>query len=223
MISEPELVGGADFERSEVLTETPPPGPPRARRPWLWALGGAVAASAVWGAGLYAYEREEPAGLDLQGYRQVDDLCEVVRLDALGDALGKRRDTGSSPVVDEPAISEVSCSIGFGAEEGGQSVDITYTLHKAVDPGPEFEARAQQFNLLKKIDGIGEQAFFDDMGEQGGRLRVLDGPAEFQIDILSQDYMLNGEMVSTGTSADLSGIDVPMIQDLLALMAALKK
>ncbi len=30
-------------------------------------------------------------------------------------------------------------------------------------------------------------------------------------------------MVSSGTSADLSGIDVPMIQDLLALMAALKK
>ncbi|MFJ4869219.1 hypothetical protein [Streptomyces sp. NPDC088757] len=223
MISEPELVGGADFERSEVLTEAAPPGPSRARRPWLWALGGAVAASAVWGAGLYAYEREEPAGPDLQGYRQVDDLCEVARLDALADALGKRRDHGSSPVVDEPAISEVSCSVGFGPEDGGQSVDITYTLHKVVDPGPEFEARAQQFGILKKIDGIGEQAFFDDMEEQGGRLRVLDGPAEFQIDILSQDYTLNGETVSTGTSADLSGIDVPMIQDLLALMAALKK
>ncbi len=69
--------------------------------------------------------------------------------------------------MDEPAISEVSCSIGFGPEEGGQSVEITYTLHKVVDPGPEFEARAQQFGILKKIDGIGEQAFFDDMEEEG--------------------------------------------------------
>ncbi|KOX40324.1 hypothetical protein ADL08_22770 [Streptomyces sp. NRRL F-6492] len=217
------MVGGAGFERPEVLTEAPPPRPPRARRPWLWALGGAVAASAVWGGGLYAYGREEPAGVDLKGYRQVEDLCEVARLEALTDALGKRRDNGSSPTVDEPAIGEMSCTVGFGPEGGEQSVGITYTLHKMVDPGPEFEARAQQFGLLKKVDGIGEQAFFDDMEKEGGRLRVLDGPAEFQIDIVSQDYMLNGEEITSGTRADLSGIDVPMTQDLLALMAALKK
>ncbi|MER7913401.1 hypothetical protein, partial [Streptomyces sp. NPDC096068] len=35
MISEPELVGGGGFERPEVLTEAPPPRPPRAHRPWL--------------------------------------------------------------------------------------------------------------------------------------------------------------------------------------------
>ncbi|WP_432115037.1 hypothetical protein [Streptomyces sp. S1] len=221
MISEPELVGGGGFERPEVLTEAPPPRPPRAHRPWLWALGGAVLASAVWGGGLYAYERGEPAGPDLAGYKEVDDLCEVVRFEALAEALGKQRESGSSPVMKEPAISETSCSVAFGPQEGGRSVDITYTLHKVVDPGPEFEARAQQSGLLVKVDGIGEQAFFDDMEEEGGRLRVLDGPAEFQVDIFSQDYTMDGEEISS--SIDLSGIEVPMTQDVLALMAALKK
>ncbi|MFJ5936082.1 hypothetical protein [Streptomyces sp. NPDC093071] len=178
-------------------------------------------ASAVWGGGLYAYERGKPAGPDLQGYRHVEDLCEVVDFEALAGALGKRRESGSSPVVNEPAISETSCSVAFGPQEGGQSVDITYTLHKVVDPGPEFEARAQQFGLLRKVDGIGETAFFDDMEEEGGRLRVLDGQAEFQVDIFSQDYALDGEEISS--SIDLSGIEVPMTQDVLALMAALKK
>ncbi|MFC8587100.1 hypothetical protein ACFUGD_21515 [Streptomyces sp. NPDC057217] len=221
MISEPELVGGGGFERPEVLTEAPPPRPPRAHRPWLWALGGAVLASAVWGGGLYAYERGKPAGPDLKGYRHVEDLCEVVRFEALAEALGKRRESGSSPVTNEPAISETSCSVAFGPQEGGQSVDITYTLHKVVDPGPEFEARAQQSGLLVKVDGIGEQAFFDDMEKEGGRLRVLDGPAEFQVDIFSQDYTMDGEEISS--SIDLSGIEVPMTQDVLALMAELKK
>ncbi|MER7912339.1 hypothetical protein [Streptomyces sp. NPDC096068] len=89
------------------------------------------------------------------------------------------------------------------------------------DPGPEFEVRAQQAGLLRKVDGIGETAFFDDMEEEGGRLRVLDGQAEFQVDIFSQDYTMDGEEIVS--SLDLSGIEVPMTQDVLALMAALKK
>ncbi|MFC7978671.1 hypothetical protein [Streptomyces cinereoruber] len=221
MISEPELVGGTGFEPPEVLTETRPPRPPRARRPWLWALGGAVAASAVWGGGLYAYERGKPTGPDLQGYRHVEDLCGAARLEALAGVLGERREDRTPPVVNEPAISETGCEVGFGPPEAEQTVSITYTLHKVTDPGPEFEARTQQSGLLVKVDGIGEQAFFDDMEAEGGRLRVLDGPAEFQVDIYRQSYDMNGEEIAS--SLDLSGIEVPMTQDLLALMAELKK
>ncbi|MFI9120146.1 hypothetical protein ACIGW0_12240 [Streptomyces bikiniensis] len=220
MISEPELVGGTGFEPPEVLTETRPP---RARRPWPWALGGAVLASAVWGAGLYAYERGKPAGPDLAGYRHVEDLCGAARLAALAGVLGERREDRAPPVVNEPAISETGCEAGFGPPEAEQTVGITYTLHKVVDPGPEFEARARQSGFLAKVDGIGEQAFFDDMEEEGGRLRVLDGQAEFEIGIHRQSHGPNGEPVPPGPLIDLSGIEVPMTQDLLALMAGLRK
>ncbi|MFE9739792.1 hypothetical protein [Streptomyces sp. NPDC006477] len=223
MISEPELVGGVAFENPEVLTETPPPRPPRARRPWLWALGGAVVASAVWGGGLYAYGQKKEPGPDLGGYKPVEKLCELAELKALGTVLGKRSQDGAGFVVDEPSMSESSCSITYGpVDTPGQSVDVTYTLHKTIDPGPEFAVRARQFGVIQELDGIGEQAFFDDHDGQGGTLRILDGQAEITINMFRQDYEVNGKLVKTKW-IDFTGIDVPMTQDALALMAALKK
>lgn len=223
MISEPELVGGVAFENPEVLTETPPPRPPRARRPWLWALGGAVVASAVWGGGLYAYGQKKEPGPDLGGYKPVVDLCELAELKALEAILGKRGTDGVGPVMDEPAVSESMCSASFGAEDIGQDLSITYTLHKVIDPEPEFAAMAQRHGKLQRIDGVGEQAYFDDQGEHGGILRVLDGQAEIEIELYRQgDFEVNGKLVSA-PPIDLTGVDVPMTQDMLALMAALKK
>ncbi|MFJ8657810.1 hypothetical protein [Streptomyces sp. NPDC093795] len=222
MISEPELVGGVEFEAPEVLTETPPPRPPRTRRPWLWALGGAVVASAVWGGGLYAYGQRTEAGPDLGGYKPVADLCDVAELKALGAVLGKKSQDGAGLGVDEPAMSESSCMVVFGPSETGQSVDVTYTLHKRVDPEPEFAVRARQNGVIQELDGIGEQAFFDSHSGEGGTLRILDGQAEITINLYRQYHEVNGVPVES-ERLDLSGIDVPMSQDALALMAALKK
>ncbi|MFE2013977.1 hypothetical protein [Streptomyces sp. NPDC059491] len=226
MISEPELVGGTEFDAPEVLTETPPPRPsrpPRPGRPWLWAVGGAVVASAVWAGGLYAYGQRPDPGPDLGGYRPVEDLCKVAGLKAIGGALGKRVQDGVSPVIDEPSISETSCNVTFGQVDTGPSVSVTYTLHKVTDPGPEFATRAQQYGVLQKVDGVGEEAFFDDESGQGGRLRILDGQVELDLQIyVPHDVELNGKPVDTGPPVDLSGIDVPMTQDALALMKALR-
>ncbi|MFB7029049.1 MULTISPECIES: hypothetical protein [unclassified Streptomyces] len=224
MISEPELVGGGGFERPEVLTEAPPPRPPRARRPWLWALGGAVVASAVWGGGLYAYERREPPGPDLGGYKEVDDLCGKAKLEALTAVLGKQAGTGAGPVMDEPALHRRSCSLDFGSMETGYSGNVVYTLHKVTDPGPEFGAWGKYYELTTPIDGVGEKALFDDRGGEGGELRVLDGQIEIELSI-SRQYATDehGEVIQETRPLDLSGIEVPMTQDVLALMAELKK
>ncbi|MFD8639064.1 hypothetical protein ACFV14_02015 [Streptomyces zaomyceticus] len=227
MISEPEFEGGTTFETAEVLTEERGPRPPRARRPWLWALGGAVAASAVWGGGLYAYEQRKEPGPDLGGYATVaeEELCKLAKLRALSGILGERNVDGHGAVLDEAAISEASCSAAFGPQEAGQTVDVRYTLHKTIDPEHEFEARAQQSGVLRKIDGIGEQAWFDDAGGQGGTLWILDGQAELQFQMYWQiPFDESGNPVEGAPEQpDLSGIDVPMSQDALALMAALKK
>ncbi|MFE6850548.1 hypothetical protein ACFVDH_07125 [Streptomyces sp. NPDC057674] len=228
MISEPELDGDTSYESTEVLTEERAPRPPGPRRPWLWALGGAVVASAVWGGALYAVQRGEEPGPDLGGYTSVlreEELCELAKLKALGGILGKRNVDGNGPVMDEPAISEASCSAGFGPEEASQTVEVRYTLHKVIDPAHEFEAKARQAGILRRIDGIGEQAWFDDASGQGGTLWILDGQAEIELSLYWQvPYDESGNPIDDAVEQpDLSGIDVPMSQDALALIAALKK
>ncbi|MFF7811912.1 hypothetical protein ACFZCF_08330 [Streptomyces sp. NPDC007945] len=225
MISEPELEGGAPFETAEVLTEERAPRPPRPRRgrmPWLWALGGAAIASAVWGAGLYAFAGRQPEGVDLRGYTSVEDLCARAELKSLEAVLGDRSGSGAGPYLDEPTLSESSCSVNFGKGEREQDVQITYTLHKQIDPGPEFAARAKQVDLIEPVGGVGEQAFFSG-SEDGGTLRVLDGQAVLEFS-LYRTYIENekGQTVERG-APDLSGLDVPLTQDALALLAALRK
>ncbi|SEC59736.1 hypothetical protein [Streptomyces sp. TLI_105] len=224
MISEPELVGGVEFDAPEVLTETPPPRPPRARRPWLWALGGAVLASAVWGGGLYAYGQKKEPGPDLGGYTSEVKLCEVAKLKALGGILGKRSEDGIGPEMDDQAVYETSCQITFGPPEAGYSASLTYTLHKVTDPGPEFAARAKYYDLTTPIGGLGEAAVFDDRQGEGGELRVLDGQVEIELSV-NRQYSTDefGKPLGVPKPVDLSGIDVPMTEDLLALMAELKK
>lgn len=227
MISEPELDGGDAFVTSEVLTETPPPGPPRpprTRRPWLWALGGAVLASAVWGGVLYTYEQRKAAGPDLGGYKAVENVCERVQFKALAVILGKQSVDGTGPGMDDPALYEAFCPISFGPPESGHGVSLRYTLHKVTDPEPEFESRAKYYELTTPIDGIGEKAFFADRGGEGGELRVLDGQVEIELSVYRQyETDEQGNPVGESEPIDLSGIEVPMTQDLLALMAALKK
>ncbi|MEU6621805.1 hypothetical protein ABZ926_13665 [Streptomyces litmocidini] len=228
MISEPELVGGEEFDAPEVLTDVPPPRPPRpsrARRPWLWALGGAVLASAVWGGGLYAYQQRRDPGPDLGGYRDAEDFCRTLRLKALEGVLGKPGQDGDGESIKDPALFRVGCSITFGPPDKGYSASITYTLHKKSDPGPEFAPKNNRGGAMQSVDGLGEQAFFDQSGNEGAQLVALDGQAEFELSIWSQyDYdSSTGEATVNTREIDLSGIDVPMTQDLLALMAALKK
>ncbi|WP_426365873.1 hypothetical protein [Streptomyces sp. E-08] len=223
MISEPELVGGVEFDDPEVLTDVPPPRPPRTRRPWLWALGGAVLASALWGGGLYAYAQKKDPGPDLGGYPTGVKLCEKAKLKALGGILGKRSEDGIGPEMDDPAVYETSCSMMYGDPDAGYSATLTYTLHKVTDPGPEFAARAKYYDVATPIGGLGEQAFFDDRGGEGGQIRVLDGQAQFELEVYRQ-YSTDeqGNPLGEAEPVDLSGIDVPMTQDLLALMAALR-
>ncbi|MFF9149979.1 hypothetical protein ACF1BN_34570 [Streptomyces sp. NPDC014861] len=223
MISEPELVDGAPFGTAEVPAEEGEPRPPRGRRPWLWGLGGALVASALWGAGLYAYglaQRDE--GVDLGGYKPVEAFCDAARMKAMALVLGERIEGGPGRFLDEPALSESSCYINFGEGERQQSATVSYTLHKKIDPEVEFDARAKHSDLILPVSGVGERAFFGDRGEDGGAMLVLDGQAVVQIDIY-RSYYENEDGEPGEGAPDLSGIDVPMTQDVLALLAELKK
>ncbi|MGW2016394.1 hypothetical protein [Streptomyces sp. NPDC001927] len=232
MISEPELVGGEDFPAGQVpVPETvePPARPTGPGRPWLWALGGAVVASAVWAGGLYAYERSQEGDLpDLAGYRTVADLCATARLKGLAGALGpKSADVGASSENHE-ALDTAHCSLTMGNPATGHGVSISYRLHKVTDPGPEFLARYEgsSWGDFQRVDGVGESAFYLlHPGDEGAEMAVLDGQVELEISVSTNTVWDEeaGESVSTTERVDLEGIDTVLAQDLIALMAALKK
>ncbi|MEU5218867.1 hypothetical protein AB0G79_22085 [Streptomyces sp. NPDC020807] len=245
MISEPELGEGDPFYSTEVLDRTPPPGeprPPRARRPWLWALGGALAASVVWGGGLYAYEqRQGEAEVDLGGYKAVGNLCEKAELRQLVGILGERSsDSGDSasrspqgePVEGDPegrtgesSMDVANCSVTFGPPETGYSGTLSYVRHLVTDPGPEFDDNTRRYFAVQPFEGVGEKAYADVSADNGGAtMVVLDGQVEISLNIYAMSTWDEdkGESVQKTKPIDLSGIDVPMAQDMLALMKALK-
>ncbi|MEU8519637.1 hypothetical protein [Streptomyces sp. NBC_01216] len=234
MISEPELTGGAGFPGAgppTTLLDLGPPGPPERPapgRPWLWALGGAVVASAVWAAGLYAYQRHEAGrGPDLGGYHRVEDLCAKVRLKALAAELGPLAVDHTGSGRENPALDRYTCSGTLGSPDTGYGVNVSFDLHRVTDPGPEFAALFGDPDFeAEPVQGLGEQAFFQLEEEQSGAwMRVLDGYAEAEISLQLRQVWdrETNEAVPRTRKVDLSGVDALLAQDLRTLMAELKK
>ncbi|MFE0699573.1 hypothetical protein [Streptomyces sp. NPDC058872] len=224
MISEPELVGGEPLDAPEVLDAAPSPRRQRTRPPWQWALGGAVLASALWGGGLYAYGQRAESGPDLGGYTAETNLCEASELKALAGVFGARTAAGDQSVMDDPALYESSCMITFGSSAPRYSASVRYTLHRMTDPGPEFSVRANYHGFSKPVAGLGEMAFLAQHGDDGGELRVLDGQVVIEL-MLYREYEVDasGNPVDPVAPMDMSGLDVPMTQDMQDVIAALKK
>ncbi|MEV4332299.1 hypothetical protein AB0K02_17475 [Streptomyces sp. NPDC049597] len=250
MISEPELVGEESFAAPQTLGAVSAPGPdgagvtddavtslgPRGPRPaWLWALGGAVAASAVWAGGLYALGGQDP---DLGGYRATDNLCAAAQLKNLQTALGKREVEGMPAQFEHATRDEAHCSVelkptGYEPEvdeEGNEvtslpGVHLTYTLHKKTDPGPEFDgtvlARQEAWGAdpeTAAVTGIGERAHVA-RGEDGSTitLDVLDGQAELSIAVTGDWDPASGD-----PATDVTELEGLLVQDMQALMDRLR-
>ncbi|MFJ7984497.1 hypothetical protein [Streptomyces sp. NPDC096351] len=220
MISEPELDGDTVHASAELMTEARDPRPPRPHRPWLWALGGAAVASAVWGGGLYAVQRGEDPGPDLGGYKTVADLCRTAKLGALTTVLGKRYPDNQAEASRAPELEVHDCAVLFGSPESGFSGSVTYTRHLVTDPGPEFDARAARLDL-KPYAGLGEKAY-QQVSDFGAQLIVLDGQVEIEISFTSMASW-NEDGAPKSDQIELDGIEIPLGQDMLALMAALKR
>ncbi|MEO3976011.1 hypothetical protein [Streptomyces sp. CAU 1734] len=244
MISEPELIGadggsagppqlpGArrepdliDFDPDAGFVLDPEPAPARVR--WLWALGGAVVASAVWAGGISVYDAGDP---DPGGYRSTGNLCLEAPMKGLTAILGEAVDNQPRSRKHE-ARDTATCWYSFPAivtspDFDGPSLSLMYTLHKKTDPGPEFEAAVLtemaldgDSALLERIDGLGERTLGHSWGDGGGKLRVLDGQAVFELE-LHQGGLMSSR--ARGKPADLTGVREPLLADLRSLMTRLK-
>jgi hypothetical protein len=249
MISEPEMAGefGAvetrevmgDFDREFV-------GERRPRKPWLWALGGVVMASALWAGALFLYGLGDRKP-DMHGYQLDQDPCPSLQLKSIGAAIAPRQSTTKveSGLLNHAALDQIQCFIPLRpqarAERPGNgwsldyAVAITVALHKKTDPGAEFEARQRvtEFGVdpeakLETVPDLGEKAYLLTRDDGNSELRVLEGGAVLSLS-LSAFTQYQSDDHSEAVAGD--GPDIPdlspyqsaMISDMRDLMSSLKQ
>ncbi|MEV6103868.1 hypothetical protein AB0M28_04010 [Streptomyces sp. NPDC051940] len=164
-----------------------PPGPPqpggRRGRGVLWALVGALVASAAWAGGLFATGNLTfLTGPDLGGYAYTKDLCKETDLKPFEkNGLTLQESTSEDSPNPQPRslthadLDSMQCQVAFDAGTPGTDglpsssrLYLTAERHKATDPGPEFTARQQHWKQysddeytysVKPVSGVGDEAY----------------------------------------------------------------
>lgn len=195
---------------------------------WVWGVGGAVLASAVWGAAVIVNGgfHSEPSA-DLAGYQFHQDICDVMDTGAFKEHyVPSDKDAEKSAHSTHAAQDMSTCSLRFKRQsnnddyddyERGYSpsayVDLSTIWHKRSDPSPEFEAQVRgrhqmrdtpksTFNIVD-VDDVGEEAFFSTESKEdgpltGATLSIRDGWVEVQLTWYSYTTSRNREQLSEG-------------------------
>ncbi|MEV7446440.1 hypothetical protein AB0O22_35740 [Streptomyces sp. NPDC091204] len=227
MITEPELDGEWDTAQAAEVAE---PLAPRERaaaataRPWLWALGGVVAASAVWAGGLYALG-DRLAAPPLS-YRATKNLCADFRAEALSGITGDLHKRPVNKEVGHPAVDAATCVMNNSPDYPGDFfVYVGTALHKKADPSTEFGVPSVDDlanvgdQRTEELPDLGERAVMTAWaGDQGLNLKVLDGGAVFNIRVFATTFAEKDGRPAT----DANAVQAAMVQDMRELMAALK-
>ncbi|MFF3732841.1 hypothetical protein ACFYXM_21550 [Streptomyces sp. NPDC002476] len=249
MISEPEMTG--DFgptDSREVMDGfgNDPVGRPGERRPWLWALGGAVMATVLWAGAFFLYGLGDRRP-DMHGYRLDKDPCPSLRLKSIGAAIGPREsttDTGPR-VVSHAALDQVRCYIPLRSPDGEEqpargwsiaySVGVMVALHKQTDPRAEFEALRRVTDLgiapeakLETVPNLGDRAYLLTSDDETSELRVLEGGAVFSLSLSVFTHYLNSSPDERPPddgpeTPNASAYHSALISDMRDLMASLKR
>uniref|UniRef100_A0AAU2JSN9 DUF3558 domain-containing protein n=1 Tax=Streptomyces sp. NBC_00049 TaxID=2903617 RepID=A0AAU2JSN9_9ACTN len=227
MITEPELDGEwADAGPPEVAEAAASrERVPGRGRPWLWALGGAVLASALWAGTLAVQDRFPGVGAAPPlAYRHSEDLCKEAPLAALSKATVPYRET-TTKSVGGPVVDWAHCffSVDRSGEDRVYMAQVMVELHKKADPQAEFgagpvltSALPEQAVDVQELPGLGERALLGGgLGGTGLRLQVLDGGAVFTLAV--EWWSEDGD-----PEPDTDAIKGAMAEDMRTLMAALR-
>ncbi|MFF2552659.1 hypothetical protein ACFVUS_16755 [Nocardia sp. NPDC058058] len=134
-------------------------------------MGGALLASAVWAAGVFAVG-DRGDGPELHGYHYVENLCTVTEIGALRSAGYENAGGGNLQFtgVAASALDMMSCRVQLDNSKNPNAngfLVATANLHKEVDPAVEFAAfntaQAVGQNGVKidtaKLTGLGDEAY----------------------------------------------------------------
>jgi hypothetical protein len=204
VITEPELAGGADDDGggAEVIGDD---GRGAVRwgaggAGWVWGVGGMLLASAVWAGGVRWWDAHRDGGPDLHGYALSDgprdSPCVGGALAPLARAIGATNTGVMAPtqVSRGEAVDRARCTMdAYVPDALGElarfEVVVAIDLHKYTDPRPEFEdgialdSRDLSPVAEHPVDGLGDLAVLQVLGEQSRQLLVLDGGAVFSLTV----------------------------------------
>lgn len=196
----------------------PPPTGGGAGRAALWAVAGAVAASAAWAAGVFLIGAG--ADPDLRGYASPSNLCNSTDYTSFKEEYTQ---SDSSPVhnsLEDDALDERLCNLSL--KKSGSSYTDAYLyvqldLHRKTDPGPEFTATWKNYGDshsgydVETVSGLGDEAYLvsDDntSGSSSGSLyatlAVRDGWVTYTMSYSA--YYSSYSDTDPPTLADVSG------------------
>ncbi|TQK45152.1 hypothetical protein FBY35_6696 [Streptomyces sp. SLBN-118] len=235
-ISEPEVIGGFPESPAPDTADDEAPSVPRTPRVKAWilgGLGGVVAASVVWGSGLYALGL--PGTPDTVDYRVADQLCDKALLPGLSTRFAKDTDWTSS-VTRHTAMDTADCfgelqASGKGLHRG--RLQLSVVLHKQTDLTAEFEAmRAgtrKRFAAgggggksdVHRVPGLADHAYLVTnefgSGSHWMQLNVLDGGAEFTLALTT---MARGDVSPPPTPKELEPLLIEDMKDVMSSLSA---
>ncbi|MEU6673244.1 hypothetical protein [Streptomyces sp. NPDC046925] len=180
----------------------PPAGPRKPTPGWVWGIGGAVVASALWAGGLFATGNlggSDDAKADLAGYQYRKNLCDVSPLDGFKKKYEIDSDSTSTTHYGsrQKGFDMSYCSRKLKDPEADTDsytsiyVYSTARWHKATDPAGEFASEQKAYEdqsqktysyKTKAVSGIGDEAYLvtdtsgtDEKSLNGMTLAVRDG------------------------------------------------
>ncbi|MFE7050822.1 hypothetical protein ACFVAM_20925 [Streptomyces californicus] len=251
MISEPELVGedGPGSSRDVVSGFDPEQGAGGGRRRSgaVWAVAGALVASAVWASAVFGYGIGRDGKPDPRGYRVESDSCTAMRLPALTKVLGEQVSEPATELdgIEHPALHRIRCTVAFQTrdtpvgENGTRwsvefGVSLTAELHKETDPRPEFEASSTLTEIdgsvverVERVPDLGDQAYLLTLEAGVLRLNVIEGGAVVRLALTGWTFTEDDSDDENGPPDDMAEPDLlayraELINDMREVMKALK-
>ncbi|MFF4394988.1 hypothetical protein [Streptomyces sp. NPDC001480] len=146
----------------------PPPGGGSggAGRAVLWAVVGAVVASAAWAGGVFLIGGKDSA--DLRGYSAPTNLCSGGDYSSFKDEYPDNDTSPTHNSLKADALDEGYCSLSLkktGSSYADAYLTVQMDLHKKTDPGPEFTATWKNYDNshsgydVQNVNGIGDEAY----------------------------------------------------------------
>jgi hypothetical protein len=141
-----------------------------AGRAVLWAVVGAVVASAAWAAGVFLIGRTglTGGGADLRGYATPSDMCSDGDFSSFKDEYPENGTSPTHNSLKNKALDESYCSLNLkktGSTYADAYLSVQMDLHRKTDPGPEFTAAWKNYGdshtgyRVRAVVGIGDEAY----------------------------------------------------------------
>ncbi|MFI5760133.1 MULTISPECIES: hypothetical protein [unclassified Streptomyces] len=251
MITEPEFDGGSSgLPLPEPLEGPEGPGGPGGPqgyggspygRPWRWALGGALLASALWAGAWWAATPQDHS--PPLRYALPQSLCDAAKLPAVARLAENSGWEYTPRLWEHPGVDRTMCMLRTPPvdSEGPErwlayEAQVSMEQHKRTDPAAEFGADPGAVGWiglgrpdLRSVPGLGERALISETEYGSGwRLTVLDGGTVFTMDV-SVWSVGEGEPGPDAPAPeeppkpDSDAVQAAMIDDMHGLMKALRR